>query len=599
PIARPNGLGTIEPGSPGYEVLASEVSTRPLRGLISAEFPGVNSWFLATIRPDGDDLRMWSGVGLDRELTQAYRPSFLANGDAVAVFLPVTPFLGYPRGYGLRRFRAAAAPPVTLGGPQQFPRRFPPRPRVDFLYASAEPLPDGRLLVTASPASKIDYGIYVQSNAEAQPVLLYNQEGRFELDAVAGVSRKLGPVLIDEFSTVMKDDAPRDLTEAIVSEGTFRFVCDNIFFNAPVDSEIANAPPVGASLEIEFWMQPQGTSAEGDDEAIFIASQPLSPDGRVMQELPAGVPLFEVLRRPDGTVAMGRDGQVFHVAGANFGRQGSSGSCVGCHAGHTLIDPPADPAWTNLAPSAFVNANSERVFGRLNLRDFRANNAIDRRTSGPSHEWAAADSDRNTEITLGWTTELRARELVVYGTRAGGGRIGERSQTVNALTVTTSRDGAVVQSLRVDTLLSPNGTHLSLDDDAVFDQLTLRIAREDVQGLYEGRSGVALAEVEVIAQAMTDPFFVYLRGDTTCDQRVDMSDAISTLIRLFRGGEAACCEAAADVDASQSVDLSDAVFLLNYLFRSGAEPAAPFPDCGRTEVRELLCDASPCLSSDL
>ncbi len=200
----------ILPGSPGYEDIVVEPSDTVLRGVSEREFPGVNSWFLAAINPDGTDLRMWSGFRLDRELTQAYRPSFLPDGQALAVFLPVTPFIGYPRGYGLRRFRPGPVAPSSLGGPQVFPRRHGFPPRVNYHYASAEAIEDGRLVVTAVPVGdeSRDYALYVQPNEEEIPTLLYNDPAAIELDAVPLATRARPPVIEDRITERVGDDAP-------------------------------------------------------------------------------------------------------------------------------------------------------------------------------------------------------------------------------------------------------------------------------------------------------------------------------------------------------------------------------------------------------
>ena len=116
--------------------------------------------------------------------------------------------------------------------------------------------------------------------------------------------------------------------------------------------------PLGKKLFIEFFMNPQGTSELGLDAPHLIARKEIGIDGRVEMELPAGVPLFEVIRHEDGRIAVGRDGQVFHVGGHNFGVAETEGRCVGCHAGHTLVEVPADPSWLNVAPSALIEASS-------------------------------------------------------------------------------------------------------------------------------------------------------------------------------------------------------------------------------------------------
>jgi hypothetical protein len=72
-------------------------------------------------------------------------------------------------------------------------------------------------------------------------------------------------------------------------------------------------------------------------------------------------------------------------------------------------------------------------------------------------------------------------------------------------------------------------------------------------------------------------------GDSNQDGRVDISDSISLLRRLFLdGGQAPICEGASDeggnlvildVNGDDAVDISDVLHLLSYLFREGPPPA--------------------------
>ncbi len=83
---------------------------------------------------------------------------------------------------------------------------------------------------------------------------------------------------------------------------------------------------------------------------------------------------------------------------------------------------------------------------------------------------------------------------------------------------------------------------------------------------------------------------IFTRGDADRDERLNVSDGIAILLRLFRGA-ALPCEDSADVDDSGTLDLSDALGVLNYLFRSGPPPAAPFPNGGVDTTQDALgCD---------
>jgi len=594
---QPTGDGVdppIVPGSPGYEEIVTEPSRQSVRGIGDEGFPGVNSWFLAGINPDGTDLSMWSGFHLDRELTQAWKPSFLTSGEALALFLPVTPFLGAPRGYGLRRFRAGSTRPVALGGPQLFPRRNALPPAVDFRYASAVELPDGRLLVTAAHADSFDYDVRVQEHAEVAPELIHAIPGTLELDAVPLLARQTPPRITDRVTDAPGDDAPREVDEAFAEGGSFTFLCENVYFNAPVDVEIPNAPPVGKSLDIEFWLSSQRTSPDGDDAPVLIDRVGIPADGRIEATAPANVPLFEVLRRPDDTIAVGRDGQIFHVAGSNFARAGTTVRCVGCHAGHSMIAVPQDPTWTNLAPGAVVRADTRRQHGRLNLRDFDPVNLVDRRTGRPEVEWAAADDVAVATVELRWSIELQGREVVLHGTSDGDGSIGPRAQTIRGVTLVGYRRSA--ESFRIDVAedILVGGTLVPLDPGAPFDRIDVVIPSESVVGDYEGRGGAALAEIEVISKARGAPFPSFVRGDSNCDLAVNVTDAVVTLDRLFRGGAPLCCDAAADADDNDAIEITDAVHVLGFLFRSGPTPAEPSGDCVPAPAGRLGCPDSAC-----
>ena len=83
---------------------------------------------------------------------------------------------------------------------------------------------------------------------------------------------------------------------------------------------------------------------------------------------------------------------------------------------------------------------------------------------------------------------------------------------------------------------------------------------------------------------------LFLRGDANEDGMVDVSDAITELAYLFRGGSGAECLDVMDANDDGEADVSDAIFVLRYLFSSGAPPPAPFPAPGIDQTPdELWC----------
>ena len=86
----------------------------------------------------------------------------------------------------------------------------------------------------------------------------------------------------------------------------------------------------------------------------------------------------------------------------------------------------------------------------------------------------------------------------------------------------------------------------------------------------------------------------FRRGDSNTDGKVDMSDAVRTLMFLFAGGVALPCLDAGDSNDDGKLDLSDGIYTLNFLFAGGSAIPAPGPnECGldsTADVNLLTCD---------
>ncbi len=622
--APPTG-GLSPTSAPPYygPVTNTALSTIPLRGLADPDFVGVNNWSLSSVNPDGTGLQQFSGSGLLSELTMAYRPAFFEDGRVTGLFIRQSPFLGYPGSHGIRMYSRGIGYPEAVAGPQSFfgsavpadpnPLVFASFTEPRFAYGSAEPLADGNLLVTGHPwgngdGSPADFDVYVQTRRSNSPVgaPLVNSN-RMLLDAVPVYPRDVPPIIEDEFRPEFREDVPQTVEEAIAMHGTFKFVCENIHTNGAVDLAIPNAPPVGQNLTIEFYMHPQGDSDAPNP--ILIESQEIGPDGRVEMELPAGVPLFEVLRRTDGRIALGRDGQVFHVGGMNFGNAGTEAKCVGCHAGHSRLEVPADPSWTNIASSATVTASSVlsgRVPGTRFFAVFSPASLVDRKTLPIASEWAAQPFENDAEpwFRLRWQRPVEAKELVLYGIQTGSTRdFGRRTTTVNSFDVELLLDGERVDAWRENQKIqpAPEGTRIQFEALRTIDEVVIRFGRESVTGELLDMSVAAASEIEVVGRALSvdgPATAIFVRGDANCDGFANLSDGISMLNALFLGGPMApsgnsaplCCVAAGDVNDDDSLNMTDIIYFLNHLFRGGPGLAPPERECGRAEMRSLTCD---------
>jgi hypothetical protein len=114
----------------------------------------------------------------------------------------------------------------------------------------------------------------------------------------------------------------------------------------------------------------------------------------------------------------------------------------------------------------------------------------------------------------------------------------------------------------------------------------LRAPEEDENILpeasYLGEDFERLATVDVVrfTKEIDDtPSRLFIRGDATGDGRVNMSDAITVLLHVFRG-QSLPCRDAADVDDDGSLQINDALAILQYLFLLGQAPEMPFPAPG-------------------
>ncbi|MGE4618312.1 MAG: PKD domain-containing protein [Planctomycetota bacterium] len=96
------------------------------------------------------------------------------------------------------------------------------------------------------------------------------------------------------------------------------------------------------------------------------------------------------------------------------------------------------------------------------------------------------------------------------------------------------------------------------------------------------------ATVTVSEQAQ----FLFIRGDSTYDQAVNIADAIFLLDYLFISGPASVCPDAADANDDGVINIGDAINLLNFLFSGGETIPYPYPGYGLDPTPDSL---NPCL----
>ena len=79
---------------------------------------------------------------------------------------------------------------------------------------------------------------------------------------------------------------------------------------------------------------------------------------------------------------------------------------------------------------------------------------------------------------------------------------------------------------------------------------------------------------------------------------MNISDSQSVFGYLFLGRAEPSCRDSADVNADGKLDISDGIRLLQFLFSGGAQPSAPYPECGRAEGPGVGCEESSRICSD-
>ena len=514
-----NSMETIADPMGGYLQhlgLIAESLTGVVGGVDSADLSR-NSWQLATVNPDGTELRQWSGVsgiGSAAFDNQAYGGSFAEDGSLYTNFFPMYNLTEAAGFGGIRRYRPGPGTYTAVIGVTdenyELVRTDPPSYHVFKSDYAADPevLPSGRLLISWSPDINQDYGLYTVAADGSDRRLLYDNAGTTEIRARVVKSRPLPPIIPDKVHDVASvlpplADGPYDI------DGTFTFDALNVYANAPIDVDMANAIPVGSAGTIRFFIDHQRNAGaffrEGIDWPILLQELTVDPDGSVTAQSPANVPLFEQIRslQPGYEVPYTHTYYRYlpqgaaHVAGLNFGRPGEIQRCIGCHAGHSMLPVPVhleEAQWSNLAPGGAVTVST----GSAN-----AVSLIDRRVNLPSRHWTSTPGqDAETQwVQLTFPVPVTIRTVRLYSLPKGN----SNSLQILATTVQLFSDAAATQQVAV----ASSGNISATGTDVTFSEVrarSVKIAFNSVVGSdLQGNQVAGLAEIEVIARGEKMP----------------------------------------------------------------------------------------------
>jgi hypothetical protein len=476
-----------------------------------------NAWHLATINPDGTGLAQWAGVSnttySGQLINHAYGGTFTADGNLYANFYPMTNGTE-ASGFGGIRFykRGINSYTPVIGittrdeGVQKFANPNPPSYGVYVGNYATDPaiLPDGRLVISLAKDVNQDYGLYTINSDGSGLTLLYDNPGTSELRTHVIRPRTVPPVVSDKITKVA-NPLPPSANGPYDVDGTFTFQNLNVYFNAPVDVDIINAIPVGSANTIRFFIDhlrsQQRGSFESLDWPILLQEVVINPNGSLAATSPANVPLFEQIRtkQPEYSVPMvgktieyGVRPGAAHVAGENFGRPGDVQRCVGCHAGHSMIQVPANAAdaqWTNLAPGANVTASSTGSGSTNGLIDRRVKLNLSNNGNTPKY-WASQSSSPTTQwVQLSFPVPVTVRTVRLYNPASSDSSVKVLDATVRLF---SDAGGTVEVANKNSGALTDSGTNVN------FSEVLTRVVK--IQFNSVNGSAAALGEVEVIAR---------------------------------------------------------------------------------------------------
>ena len=473
-----------------------------------------NLWQATTINPDGTQLALWTGDFRLEDVNFAYGGAFTAAGDLIANYFPMFNMTEAAGFGGLRRYQRGANHYQAILGVTSatFDYVSKANPTSFGIYkgsyaTDAAVLPDNNLIISYAKDITQDYGLYLVNADGSQLTPFYDQVGTSELRAKVLKPRPLPPI-IEDTVTQTPSLLPPTAAGPYDTDGTFVFAALNVYFNAPVDVDMVNAPVVGSATTMRFFLDHQRTSygSFGNlDWPILLKEAPIAPDGSMMTTAPANLPLFEEARAKDGTVPftvnstnVHRQDGAAHVAGMNYGRPGTTVRCVGCHAGHSMLPVPANDAdaqWTNLAPSAAVLVSS--------TRDPALNEGLTDRLASKGSIGRYWNSDPNQPANGQWLQLTFPVPISVRTVRLYNPRFGEAERAnvqIHRVTVHVYSDAAGTIEVGHATLqqdLAVTGTDITFAD---IQARVVKVVLDNVTGTLDGKTVAALAEIEVIAR---------------------------------------------------------------------------------------------------
>ncbi|TWT44297.1 hypothetical protein RAS1_07090 [Phycisphaerae bacterium RAS1] len=474
-----------------------------------------NHWQMIAGNTDGTNLIQWYRQGRVESVNHVYGGSFARDGRFFGNFFPMLNMAEAAGFGGVRELGRGTDVSESIVGITNLNGTLVSDDPISYgVYqgeyaADAAVMGDGRLLVSIAADYMQDYGLWAIAPDGSRQVI-FNLPGTSEMRARVLAARHRPPLTRDMYRDYPTEPAPPLLPPTaggpLYTGGSFIFYSFNVYANGPVDMDISSAAPVGSATSIRFYtdFQRQAVGSYSSlDWPVVVFEGRIEADGHMSDfpAIPANIPLFEQLRGPQPEYRVPLTGGPYpdgaaHVAGLNYSPSGTSVTCIGCHAGHSMIPLPVNPDdlhWSNLAPGAAVAVSSTRD------ADFNGG-LIDRRVMKGEigRYWSSAPGEQTGQwVELLFPVPVLVRELRLYNPRFGDEA--NSSIQVHEATVRLFSDaGGQVEVFSSSTgELSVGGTDVRCYDTPT---RIVRVELDQVSGTFYGMPTASLAEIEVIAK---------------------------------------------------------------------------------------------------
>lgn len=463
-----------------------------------------NIWQLASMRIDADELMLFAGDPRTRVHLSGYRPRIDNNGNLLSVFVPHLPMVmtggstgifHTVRGLNSPNYLVGVNPttPVYQNLPMGFGIRVAP-------YAT-DPvmLPDGKIIFSmANSVIDQNYGLYITDLNATNVTSILSFPNTSELNAEVLMPRNIPPIPISILD-LDTNSVPPDISNpaTLYQSGVFRFDAMNVFSNAPVDAPIEDAPDIKQNVKIRFFANFQRQDTAGRDHPILIDETDVELAGLVIQgDAPANVSMFEQLIDEDGNILRSTSGTIAHVTGFNYAPTGTGTKCVGCHAGHTIIEVAPNITlnqFTNVSTSATVNQssyyNNDTSYSGKKVKDRKARNP------NPNVNWIAGYPN-NQFIELEWDILIDVKEVVMYNILPNP--VNGTNINITDATLRFFRDENVVHEINWTGTLDTSGTFIQVSPWMTINKLRVEI--NSFTGNIFNQNLAGLAEIETIGR---------------------------------------------------------------------------------------------------